>query len=185
VKVTDENDLPKIIASLRDMADHEVEIGIFGDEAEGPVGDSQITMRDLAVILHEGCDIPVTPKMRAYLHSLGLHLSADTEHIHIPPRPFVDPILPDIEAIGERVLQAAIDQAIANPGVSLTLETWHRVGRMVIDAMRRSMVDLRDPANHPFTIQQKGSTNPLVDHGHLQRAIVEETRRKGVGAVAE
>jgi len=185
VKVTDENDLPKIVASLRDLAEHEVEIGVFGDEAEQPVGDSQITMRDLAVILHEGCRIRVTSKMRAYLHSMGLHLRADTEFIHIPPRPFLDPILEDIEAAGQRILQAAIDQAIANPGTDLTQQTWHRVGETIVGMMRKSMVDLREPANHPFTIQQKGSSNPLVDHGHLQRAVVEEVRHKGLTAVTE
>ncbi len=185
MKVTDQNDLPKIVASLRDMAEHEVEIGIFGDEAEQPVGDSSITMRDLAVILHEGCEIRVTPKMRAYLHSMGLHLRADTKAIHIRPRPYLDPILDDIEAAGHRILQAGIDQAIANPGVILSQETWHRVGETVIGMIRKSMIDLREPANHPFTIKMKGSTNPLVDHGHLQRAVVEEVRRKGLLAVAE
>ncbi len=185
MKVTDTNSLPKIVASLRSMAEHEVEIGIFGDRAEQPVGDSKITMRDLAVILHEGCDIRVTPKMRAYLHYMGLHLSPDTTHIHIPPRPFVDPILEDIEIAGVRIIQAGIDQAIANPGMNLTQETWHRVGQTVIGMMRKSMIDLREPANHPFTIQQKKSTNPLVDHGHLQRSVVEEVRHKGVAAVSQ
>ena len=183
MKVTDQNDLPDVVASLRSMAEHEVEIGIFGDQAEQPVGDSKITMRDLAVILHEGCDIRVTPKMRAYLHHMGLHLSPKTKFIHIPPRPFVDPILTEIEAAGVAALQAGIDQIVANPGANLTQETWTRVGLTVVGMIRKSMIDLNQPANHPFTIQQKGSSNPLVDHGHLQRAIVHEVRHKGLSAV--
>lgn len=36
--------------------------------------------------------IRVTPKMRAYLHSQGLHLKADTQYIRIPRRPTFEPV---------------------------------------------------------------------------------------------
>ena len=36
-----------------------------------------------------GADIKVTPKMRAYLHSQGIHLRKSTNEIHIPARPFL------------------------------------------------------------------------------------------------
>ena len=42
--------------------------------------------------IHEfGGKITVTPKMRAYLHSMGLHLRKDTGFITIPARPYVKP----------------------------------------------------------------------------------------------
>ncbi|MDI3548131.1 MAG: hypothetical protein PWR10_1783 [Halanaerobiales bacterium] len=36
--------------------------------------------------------IKVTPKMRAYLHSQGLHLKKDTSYIRIPRRPTFEPV---------------------------------------------------------------------------------------------
>ncbi len=36
--------------------------------------------------------IKVTPKMRAYLHSQGLHLKSDTQFIRIPRRPTFEPV---------------------------------------------------------------------------------------------
>ncbi|MBQ9565530.1 MAG: hypothetical protein IJU98_08090 [Synergistaceae bacterium] len=51
--------------------------------------------KDLANIaaVHEfGCTIPVTPKMRAYLHHEGIHLKASTQYVNIPARPFLRPI---------------------------------------------------------------------------------------------
>ena len=47
----------------------------------------------IAAVHEFGCTIAVTPKMRAYLHYQGIHLKAETTHIHIPARPFLRPIL--------------------------------------------------------------------------------------------
>ena len=48
---------------------------------------------NIAAVHEFGCTIGVTPKMRAYLHHLGLHLKASTQYINIPPRPFLRPVL--------------------------------------------------------------------------------------------
>ena len=81
-KVVDKNDLPGIIDGLQDLANYEVEAGIFGANAtkyvpvdkrsEGQT--STINMLELAQILHEGCRIKVTPKMRAWFGYRGIHL---------------------------------------------------------------------------------------------------------------
>ena len=47
----------------------------------------------IAAVHEFGCTIAVTPKMRTYLHGIGLHLRASTTHINIPPRPFFRPVL--------------------------------------------------------------------------------------------
>ena len=47
---------------------------------------------NIAAVHEFGCTIPVTPKMRAYLHHQGIHLKASTQYIHIPARPFLRPI---------------------------------------------------------------------------------------------
>ena len=47
------------------------------------------TNLDYAMIHQYGGDIKVTPKMRKYLHSQGIHLRNTTNTIHIPARPFL------------------------------------------------------------------------------------------------
>jgi hypothetical protein len=43
--------------------------------------------------VHEyGKWIAVTEEMRSYLHGHGMHLSADTKLIRIPPRPVIGPV---------------------------------------------------------------------------------------------
>ena len=63
----------------------------------------------IAAVHEFGCTIAVTPKMRAYLHGIGLHLRASTTHINIPPRPFLRPVLMSDKfqkKIGELYFQA-------------------------------------------------------------------------------
>ncbi len=48
---------------------------------------------NIAAVHEFGCTIGVTPKMRAYLHHQGVHLRVSTQYIHIPPRPFLRPVL--------------------------------------------------------------------------------------------
>ena len=182
--VTDDNDLPGIIAALDDLNRYESEVGIIGDAGAAKVEDSQITMEQLAVILHEGLDIRVTPKMRAFLAWKGLRLNPATETIKIPPRPFLDRCLSKIGDIVEDDLAKAIEDIVQRGGATKDgAATWHGIARAVVGTIQKSMVDLRDPPNHPFTIRMKGSSNPLIDHEHLLRSVVEETRAKG--AVAE
>lgn len=47
---------------------------------------------NIAAVHEFGCTIPVTPKMRAYMHYQGVHLKPTTQYINIPPRPFLSPI---------------------------------------------------------------------------------------------
>lgn len=53
---------------------------------------------DIARIQSEGRVIPITEKMRMYLHAQGLHLKASTTHIIIPPSPFIEPVFEQYRA---------------------------------------------------------------------------------------
>ena len=64
---------------------------------------------NIAAVHEFGCTIAVTPKMRAYLHHKGIHLKAETTHIHIPARPFLMPVLlsPNFQnRVGEIYIEA-------------------------------------------------------------------------------
>ena len=64
----------------------------------------------IAAVHEFGCTIAVTPKMRAYLHYQGIHLKAETTHIHIPPRPFLRPIFqsPDFQNMVSQIYVSAL-----------------------------------------------------------------------------
>lgn len=128
----------------------------------------------LASIHEYGCRITVTPKMRAFLHNNGLHLKDSTTEIVIPERSFmrtghdenVDRIIKQTErALGQVVAgQMSIDDML------------DLYGEQMATAIKKYMRDLSSPANHPYTVAQKGSSNPLVDTGQLIESIIWRTR---------
>ena len=44
--------------------------------------------------------------------------------------------------------------------------------------VRKTITNLRRPANAPSTIKQKGSSNPLIDTGEMRNRIASEVRKK-------
>ena len=120
--------------------------------------------------IHEyGCTIQVTPKMRAFLHRQGLHLKESTTVIKIPERSFlrtghdenVDRII--------RQTERALGQVVAGKmSVDDLLDLY---GEQMATAIKKYMRDLDSPENHPFTAENKGSSNPLIDTGALLESI--------------
>lgn len=51
---------------------------------------SELPLNVLLSIHENGAIIKVTPRMRSFLHYIGIHLKQDTKLIRIPPRPVVD-----------------------------------------------------------------------------------------------
>ena len=45
------------------------------------------------------------------------------------------------------------------------------IGELLRSAIQDYAVDWKDPANHPFTVEKKGSANPLIDSGDMVGAI--------------
>lgn len=114
----------------------------------------------LAGIHEYGLDIEVTPKMRAFLHHQGLHLKDSTTHIRIPERSF---LRSGHDANIDRVMQQtnrAISQVLA--GKMSVDDMLDLCGQQLATAIKTYARDLSNPANHPYTIEQKGSSNPLV-----------------------
>lgn len=126
----------------------------------------------LASIHEYGCKIKVTPKMRAYLHRQGLHLKKTTEFITIPERSFLrsgfdknnPAVLKDIERMLPLVLEGKMSVKQYCDEVGLTLAS----------SIKEYATELREPPNHPFTIDQKGSSNPLVGTGTMIESITYE-----------
>lgn len=154
----DNNNIPDIIEAIQYLATHVVEIGIFGDN------DSKLLM--IARVNEFGVDIQVTDAMRAYLHATGLHLSSDTETITIPERAFLRgsfdnnkrAMQKEAESVLNKILQLKVD---AQSGLDL-------IGQLIVTQIQSYMTQLSSPANHPYTVDKKGSSNPLIDTGKLR-----------------
>lgn len=155
------DNLTKLTTSLSSLKSRKVKVGASGEQ-------------DWLAGIHEyGLEIAVTPKMRAFLHSQGLHLSPTTTVIKIPERSFlrtghdknIDRVIKQTErAVGQVVAgKMSVDQML------------DLCGEQLATAIKTYMRELSTPTNHPFTIERKGSSNPLIDTGGLLESITWET----------
>lgn len=76
---TKKNKFPEIKRNCEELDGKAVQVGVLGGgEAAWLAG------------IHEyGCTITIIPKMRAWLHTNGLHVKNSTTAIKIPERPFL------------------------------------------------------------------------------------------------
>lgn len=108
--------------------------------------------------------------MRAFLHYNGLHLKDNTTEIVIPERSFLrtghdknaDRIIKQTERALSQVLSGKMS-------IDDMLDLY---GEQMATAIKLYMRDLKNPPNHPYTIEQKGSSNSLIDTGGLLESIV-------------
>lgn len=152
------NKLPELTKNTETISGRNVKVGIFGDKDAWLAG------------IHEyGCNIRVTPKMRAYLHKAGLHLKDSTEVIKIPERSFLrtghDKNADRVITQTERAVNLFID---GKKSLDDLLDVY---GEQMATAIKEYMTELSKPANHPFTQEQKGDNNPLINTGGLKDSI--------------
>ena len=157
---TKKNKFPEMERAVAELNGRRVNVGASGEQSW------------LASIHEYGCKIKVTDKMRAYLHSQGLHLKADTEYITIPERAFLrngfDTNKDDVMKDAEQVLSSVLDGSLA------TDEFLKMIGLILSSDIKDYARQLDSPPLHPFTVKQKGSTNPLIDTGDMIESITYE-----------
>lgn len=152
------NKLPRISRTIDALNGKSLEIGAIQGEHSW-----------LAAIHEYGCNITVTPKMRAFLHYHGLHLKESTTVIKIPERSF---LRKSHDEKGEDVLKQAERALGLVLSGNMSIEQYmDMVGRNYVSMIKDYIVELDSPANHPYTVEQKGSDNPLVDTGGLVESI--------------
>lgn len=147
------DNLPKLKATLAQIDGKKVSVGVRGENAW------------LAGIHEYGCRIVITPKMRAWLHANGLHVRESTKEIVIPERSFLrngfdsnkDKIIKDTQ----KLVSLAVDGRISGDDVL------RQCGRWLQEAIKDYAIDLKKPANHSFTVERKGSSNPLISTGDM------------------
>ena len=92
--------------SSKPLIDHGDLIGsitykVLDDNSSVFIGVKRGKEANIAAVHEFGCTIGVTPKMRAYLHYIGIHLKATTQYIHIPARPYLRPVLRSQDFLNE------------------------------------------------------------------------------------
>ena len=144
---TKKDGFPKMTKELETLSGEGVEVGVFKGE------DAWLA------------SIPVTKKMRKYLAARGLYLSKNTTHIHIPERSFLrtgyDQNIDDVKK------KAALLIGEVAKGHMTARGCMQAVGMDLASKIKDYARDLDSPPNHPFTVEQKGSSNPLVDTGDM------------------
>lgn len=169
--IRDDNKIPDLIKQLKHLESKRLEVGVFEGEKHP---DSDIDLAELARIHEYGIVIEVTPEMRAYLHSIGLHLRDDTTHIRIPERSFIragwDNNKADVEKRIERFLPQVLE-------LNVNTDTFiEMVGKEVEGRLKKFLKKLHYPPNSSFTIRRKGSSNPLIDTGSLVDSITHRVK---------
>lgn len=162
--VTNIDNLSSVLRSMEELSNKKLQIGILA-------GEESIIMK-IAYVHEFGFQIGVTEKMRNYLHNINIHLKESTDYINIPERSFLrggfDSNLKKIERIGANLLKKVIEG-------TLTVDAFYNAyGTIIVSYIQNYMTQLKEPANHPATIQNKGSSNPLIDTGELRSKITFE-----------
>lgn len=158
----DRNRIPEIIRTAEELNGQKMLIGVLGH------GKQQM----IAGVQEYGIRIAVTPKMRKYLAVQGLYLKKETTHITIPERSFIragwDAHEKDVFDKSDSMIPDLV-----NNGISVNTFV-NALGDEAASLIKDFARDLKNPGNHPFTIHQKGSSNPLVDTGGMIGAITYE-----------
>ena len=161
-KTVRKDDLPKLKQTIEELKSKKIKIGIFGSD------DSHILM--VARVQEFGCDINITPKMRAWLHYNGLHVKKGTSQIHIPERSFIRRTTQERQDELNKIIKEGLTELLTfRIDVNVFCD---RVGQFLAGLTQEVLTEVSSPPNHPFTIERKkGKSNPLIDSGRLRESI--------------
>lgn len=153
------------IAKQFDYLNHfEVAVGFFGEN------DALL----LTIVRANEYGADIKPKKGDYLY-VPYKKANDKQgfyklkEVHIPARPFIENAWKaNEEKYKKMVLDGLTD--IAN-GKITGRGLLNKIGSECVSDIRDAAIDLKNPPNAPLTIANKGSENPLVDTGELERKV--------------
>lgn len=161
----------EIVRDVKQLKNKAVNAGLFGQ------GNPDVNLAYRGAIQEYGVEINVTEKMRNYLKTIGLFLKAETTKITIPPRPFTrqafDKNIQKMSNNIQRWFTLMIENKISSR------KFLELIGVMNQGYIRQSIVQGKWKENHPITIQQKGSSRPLISSGEMMQGVtykIEEGR---------
>ena len=164
IKIIDKDlgwkNIKKQIRSLNGL---KIKIGLWGQ------GDPDRNLAYRGAVHQYGARIRITPKMRSFLHIIGIHVKAGTSHIIIPKRPFmsnafdngVNKLFRFIVNEFKKVMQKKQTMKIAI----------QRIGNFHESQIKREITTGDFEKNHPITIKRKGSSRPLIDKSTMRNGV--------------
>lgn len=152
------------IAKELDKLNHYmVAVGFFGDK------DAKL----LAIVRANEYGAYITPKKGKYLMVPKGKKPSDgyykLKSVHIPPRPFIRNAWNDNKQKYKRYIVVGMGKIIA--GKMTAMKLLNQLGTMCVADIRNSAIRLSKPRNARLTVERKGSANPLVDTGELERKV--------------
>ncbi len=165
-----------------------IKVGIIGSEAGQKHDGSNLTNAELGAVHEFGATIPVSEKMRGYLHSIGIHLKAETNTITIPARSFLRETLLSDE--GHKKLTKVVSQILSG---NVTVENFSSdseankvlddVAQLIAENAYMEVMKAFENGGNPTAWkpitkatlehrkQTKQSDTPLTDTGDLRHSI--------------
>ena len=186
----------QVFKALHDLMEdlgekYSVRVGIIGKKAYEKHKHTDLTYAQLGAIHEFGATINVTDKMRAYFHSQGVYLKADTQQITIPARSFLRFL---IKKDGQNLLTAQIKKQCQAEGVSLESmppdKVMHAIANITGSIGLQTVQEAFIIGGYPkswtpiteFTKEHRKddkSSPPLTDTGALMRSISFEVKKHG------
>lgn len=138
----------------------------------GIVGKSDSKLLTYAAVNEYGANIKITAKTRRFLHWIGIHVKNETTHIVIPERSYIRSTF-DNKKVFEKLRKKIqpLLKSVLNGGND-AIDILDFIGLQLTSDVKRTIAEMKEPENHPVTIERKGKGKGLlVDSGRLTNAI--------------
>ena len=172
----------ELFKQLQEMDGAQIIVGVQAEDGEnfhGQTVSSDETMLKIAYVHEYGWDIKVTPKMRAFLHHMGIHLKKDTKHIHIPERSYIRRGFEEGKASFNQAMNTLIGEYFK--GKITADELLEALGRQALTDTVGNMGVGTTPITAITMANRKhsASSTPLTDTGTLFNHITYRIVKKG------
>lgn len=159
VTVRDDNRIPDLIEELRYLEQHELRIGLFGDDDEFLV---------MIASVHEFGAVIYPRRARALRIPFGDGFVFATR-VTIPERSFIRAAFDERVHEGEEMARELLGMVMR--GEISGREALERWGAWWVGVIQHKIVTLQDPPLSEITIENKESTNPLIDTGRMRQGV--------------
>lgn len=97
----------------------------------------------------------------------------------IPQRDFMTLASSDIREKTRPIIKRIVKEANKKGGNERVVDSLQNAaGEVAKSAIQKAIIDLDTPPNAPSTIDAKGSSNPLIDTGHMKDSVTFDIREK-------
>ena len=168
LKDTGGKGLDNLVKQLEQLAEKQLLVGI--PKTENKERGAGMNNASLLYIHEFGARIRVTDKMRGYLAATGLRLKKSTTFIVIPERSTLRATMNENREKYAKIQSEQIKKAVMS-GRMTAEQAYEGLGLIIQGDIQAKMQSGQFKPNHPYTVEKKGSSKPLIDTGNLVGSI--------------